>query len=163
MNVTFKWLQEYCEFDLPAQELAHKLTMAGLNVESMRQAGDDWVLELEITSNRPDLLGVIGVAREIAALTDSQLTIPSVDLAESGGSALTRTSRNHRDSLATCCRFAQQLTGNRLTASVALRCPLPSPCCLLLSTEFQHLPPRGHCLECEPEGLLSRAAIATDD
>lgn len=41
---------------------------------------DDWVLELEITPNRPDCMGVIGVAREIAALLGSRLTVPSVAL-----------------------------------------------------------------------------------
>ena len=30
---------------------------------------DDWILEIEITPNRPDCLSVVGVAREIAALT----------------------------------------------------------------------------------------------
>src|SRR6266545_4382219 len=30
---------------------------------------DDWILEIEITPNRPDALSVVGVAREIAALT----------------------------------------------------------------------------------------------
>src|SRR5713101_8355390 len=30
---------------------------------------DDWILEIEITPNRPDALSVVGVAREISALT----------------------------------------------------------------------------------------------
>ena len=35
-----------------------------------KQAGlDDWVLEIEVTPNRPDCLSVAGVAREICALT----------------------------------------------------------------------------------------------
>ena len=41
---------------------------------------DDTVLELEITPNRPDCLSVIGIAREISALTDKKLVIPDYDL-----------------------------------------------------------------------------------
>ncbi len=40
---------------------------------------DDIVLELEITPNRPDCLSVIGIAREISALTGVKLIIPGYD------------------------------------------------------------------------------------
>jgi phenylalanyl-tRNA synthetase beta chain len=40
---------------------------------------DDVVLELEITPNRPDCLSVIGIAREISALTGEELIIPGYD------------------------------------------------------------------------------------
>ncbi len=46
----------------------------------------DVVLDLDITPNRPDCLSVTGVAREIGALTDRQLSLPSADYAESGDS-----------------------------------------------------------------------------
>jgi phenylalanyl-tRNA synthetase beta chain len=41
----------------------------------------DVILELEITPNRPDCMGVVGVAREVAALTGNELRLPPVDLA----------------------------------------------------------------------------------
>lgn len=44
----------------------------------------DTILELEITPNRPDCLSVIGVAREIAALTGQTLRLPSVEAPEEG-------------------------------------------------------------------------------
>jgi phenylalanyl-tRNA synthetase beta chain len=44
---------------------------------------DDHVLEIEITPNRPDCLSVIGVARELAALTGARFTYPVIRLAES--------------------------------------------------------------------------------
>ncbi len=43
---------------------------------------EDYVLDLEITPNRPDLNSVIGVAREIAALTGNPLRIPEVSYEE---------------------------------------------------------------------------------
>ncbi len=46
--------------------------------------GGDTVFDIEVTPNRPDWLSVIGIAREIAALTGQVLRLPSVDLVESG-------------------------------------------------------------------------------
>jgi len=53
--------------------------------EHLGQAESDVVFDLEITPNRPDLNGVIGLAREIAALTGNPLKLPEVDH-ETGGS-----------------------------------------------------------------------------
>ena len=43
---------------------------------------DDWILDIEITPNRPDALSVVGVAREIAALTGAPFRFPKVQVAE---------------------------------------------------------------------------------
>jgi phenylalanyl-tRNA synthetase beta chain len=48
---------------------------------------DDHVLEVEITPNRPDCLSVVGIARELAALTGGRLRPPQIALKESGESA----------------------------------------------------------------------------
>src|SRR5688572_19667650 len=43
----------------------------------------DHVLEIEITPNRPDCLSVLGVARELAALTGAPLRPPAITVKES--------------------------------------------------------------------------------
>jgi phenylalanyl-tRNA synthetase beta chain len=43
MKVSLRWLAEYVDIDLPPKELAHKLTMAGLGVDSIERMGGDWV------------------------------------------------------------------------------------------------------------------------
>ncbi|MDY6835749.1 MAG: phenylalanine--tRNA ligase subunit beta [Chloroflexota bacterium] len=43
----------------------------------------DAVLELSVTPNRPDCLSIIGVAREIAALTEQNITLPRLTYKES--------------------------------------------------------------------------------
>jgi phenylalanyl-tRNA synthetase beta chain len=48
--------------------------------------GADTVLDIEVTPNRPDWLSVIGIAREISALTGNPLKIPEVVVQESGES-----------------------------------------------------------------------------
>ena len=77
MKISFDWLREYVEFDLTPEALADRLTQAGLETERIEAVGDDVVLELETTSNRPDHLGHIGVAREVAWICDSPLRLPT--------------------------------------------------------------------------------------
>jgi phenylalanyl-tRNA synthetase beta chain len=68
MKVSFNWLKEFVEIPTEPRQLKADLTMVGLNVESFVAAGDDWVLEVEITTNRLDCLSHYGVAREVATL-----------------------------------------------------------------------------------------------
>jgi phenylalanyl-tRNA synthetase beta chain len=46
--------------------------------EYLGRSGSDVVYDLEVTPNRPDLNSVIGIAREIAALTGNALRIPEL-------------------------------------------------------------------------------------
>ncbi|MGD9014738.1 MAG: phenylalanine--tRNA ligase subunit beta [Candidatus Omnitrophota bacterium] len=78
MKVTYNWLKDFVEIKIPAKELADKLTMAGLEVTHLETRDGDFVFELEITSNRPDLLSVIGIAREVAAITGKKLKPPQI-------------------------------------------------------------------------------------
>jgi phenylalanyl-tRNA synthetase beta chain len=55
--------------------------------EYLGRSGSDVVYDLEVTPNRPDLNSVIGIAREIAALTGNPLRVPEIKLATSGGKA----------------------------------------------------------------------------
>lgn len=83
MKVSYHWLKQYVDFDLPPGELCERLTGRGLEIEGYEVAADDFVIEIEIKANRPDLLSHIGVAREISALICSPLRIPQVSLRES--------------------------------------------------------------------------------
>ncbi len=47
--------------------------------EYLGRSGSDVIYDLEVTPNRPDLNSVIGIAREIAAVTGNALKIPNVD------------------------------------------------------------------------------------
>ena len=42
MDVPLKWLAEYVDWDLSVEELAHRLSMAGAEVESIKRSGGDW-------------------------------------------------------------------------------------------------------------------------
>jgi phenylalanyl-tRNA synthetase beta chain len=76
MRLSLEWLKDYIELDISAQELAHRLTMAGITVENIEELENDMVLELDLTPNRGDCLGIINIAREVSALTGKPLDIP---------------------------------------------------------------------------------------
>ena len=76
MLVSWKWLEDYVALGMPREELEERLAMTGLNHEGTEIQANDVAIDLEVTSNRPDCLGHIGVAREIAVLWDEELKIP---------------------------------------------------------------------------------------
>ncbi len=78
MNISLNWLTDYVDVTLPAAELGELFTRIGLNCEGITHTDSDIVFDLEVTSNRPDCLGHIGVARELAAATGKTLRRPEV-------------------------------------------------------------------------------------
>ena len=75
MIVSHKWLQDYVKLEMSVDDLTDRLTMTGLNLEGVEQVGDDIAIDLEVTSNRADCLGHIGVAREISVIFDTPLSV----------------------------------------------------------------------------------------
>ena len=73
MDISYNWLKDLVEIDLSPQELAAKLTNVGLAVEAIHETNDDFVFDIDLTSNRPDCLSHLGVSREIGAITGSEL------------------------------------------------------------------------------------------
>ncbi len=76
MIVSRQWLLEYIPLELPVEEWADRLTMSGCNLESIEAAGSDFAVDLEITSNRADCLGHLGIARELSVLLDAPFSRP---------------------------------------------------------------------------------------
>jgi phenylalanyl-tRNA synthetase beta chain len=76
MILSRNWLADYVPLDAPTPAIVERLLMAGLNHESTTAVGADEAIEIEVTSNRPDWLGHVGVARELAVLFDRPLHMP---------------------------------------------------------------------------------------
>jgi phenylalanyl-tRNA synthetase beta chain len=79
MKISVEWLKEYVEISESPAGLKADLSMKGLLVEDIAESGGTPVLDIEITSNRPDCLSHIGIAREIAAIYDRRLKMPPVE------------------------------------------------------------------------------------
>lgn len=71
MNIKIldSWLREYLKTKATPKEIAEKLSLTSVSVERLEKYGkDDFVYDIEITTNRPDLMSVIGLARETACI-----------------------------------------------------------------------------------------------
>jgi len=75
MLISVNWLKELIDIDCTPQELAERLTRAGNAVEGIEKIGDDYVLDLDLTSNRADCLSHLGIAREISAITGKTICL----------------------------------------------------------------------------------------
>ena len=87
MKISVNWLKEFVDIASAPRQLKSDLTMIGLNTESLVPVGDDWVLDVEVTTNRPDCLNHYGVARELATLYRQSLKNLEISVKESGGPA----------------------------------------------------------------------------
>lgn len=76
MRISLEWLREFVDVDVPVETLVQRLHGLGLPVESIEPQGDDTVLDIELTANRPDCMSVIGVAREVALAFGRVLRMP---------------------------------------------------------------------------------------
>ncbi len=82
MSISYNWLRELVDVDLAPRELAEKLTMIGLAVDTVEPAGDDYLFEFDLTSNRPDALSHLGIAREISVITGRPIKYPETAVPE---------------------------------------------------------------------------------
>ncbi|MDD3925704.1 MAG: phenylalanine--tRNA ligase subunit beta [bacterium] len=76
MKAPLMWLSDLVRIDIEPAELADKLTMAGLEVGKVETGEWGAVFDAEITSNRGDCLSMLGLAREISALLDTEIKQP---------------------------------------------------------------------------------------
>jgi phenylalanyl-tRNA synthetase beta chain len=88
MITSRNWLADYVSLPNSTAELTNRLTLSGLNLEEFHDVSaglttPDIAIDLEVTSNRPDCLGHIGIAREISVLFQQPLTIPTAAVTES--------------------------------------------------------------------------------
>ncbi|OGC22765.1 phenylalanine--tRNA ligase subunit beta [candidate division WOR-1 bacterium RIFOXYB2_FULL_42_35] len=79
MRVPIEWLKKLVSFRASAEQLAEMLTMSGLETVVL----EDDVLEIDILPNRADCWSVLGIAREVAAITKSKVKSPKAKVRES--------------------------------------------------------------------------------
>ncbi|MBA4374185.1 MAG: phenylalanine--tRNA ligase subunit beta [Thermodesulfovibrio sp.] len=94
MRVSLNWIKQFAALAAPPQEIADRLTMAGLEIEGIEKVAGDTVIEIEgmgktdhdmifevnVTPNRPDCLSILGIAREVAAAFRLPLKMPRTDV-----------------------------------------------------------------------------------
>ncbi len=108
MIISYDWLRELSGTARAPRDLAERLTMVGLAVDSVHEVGGDYILDFDLTSNRPDCLSHLGIAREVAVIENSQVRLPQVPPPAGGGRARALTSVEILDE-ELCPRYAARI------------------------------------------------------
>lgn len=70
MNIKIldSWLRDYLKTDAKPADIARVLSLTSVGIERIEKWKSDYVYDIEITTNRPDLASVVGIAREASAV-----------------------------------------------------------------------------------------------
>lgn len=117
MRVPYGWLQEVVPVSLPVAEVGQMLTMAGFEVEEIVSVAEESVMDVHINANRGDALSMVGIAREVAALTNLNVNHPVIHLVERGP-AITELARVVVEAPDLCPRYgARVIRGVKIATS----------------------------------------------
>ena len=72
IKIVDSWLREFLDTRASVSEIAKQLSLTSVSVERTEKIGDDHVYDIEITTNRPDLMSVSGIAKEASAVLPEQ-------------------------------------------------------------------------------------------
>ena len=66
MNIKIldSWLRNYLDTPAKAHEIAKEISLTSVSIEKVNKHKMDFIYDIEVTTNRPDLASVIGLARE---------------------------------------------------------------------------------------------------
>lgn len=68
LKILDSWLRDYLDSKVSPQKLGEYLSLCGPSVERVEKYGNDWLYDIEVTTNRIDTASVYGIAREAAAI-----------------------------------------------------------------------------------------------
>ena len=77
MLFTRDWIADYVELGGDASDLAERLTAAGLAIEGIEEADGDVIYDVDVTTNRPDCMNHLGLAREAADYAEVAAETPA--------------------------------------------------------------------------------------
>lgn len=69
MNIKIldSWLREHVKTKATPEKIAEVLSLTSVSVERIEKIDNDFIYDIEVTTNRPDVMSVLGLARETAA------------------------------------------------------------------------------------------------
>ncbi|HET8781130.1 MAG TPA: phenylalanine--tRNA ligase beta subunit-related protein, partial [Pyrinomonadaceae bacterium] len=108
MLIGYEWLRELTDTALSPQELRERLTMVGLAIDAVEEHDSDFVLDVEVPSNRPDCLSHVGIAREVGVIENKKVRLPQIEVSETEGRSGDLTSVEIKDA-DLCPRYAARL------------------------------------------------------
>jgi phenylalanyl-tRNA synthetase beta chain len=85
MLISYNWQRELTGTRLDPQEVRERLTNVGLAVDAVSEREGDYVLDVEVPSNRGDCLSHLGIARELAVIEKSQISNLKSEISRTAG------------------------------------------------------------------------------
>jgi phenylalanyl-tRNA synthetase beta chain len=120
MKVLYACLQEFIDVTDTPEGIASRLALSGTNIASVENGSQGAVIDAEITSNRPDCLGMLGIARELGAIYRRPLKNVAPQPAESAKEKAADAVRVKIDAPELCGRFtARVIRGVKIQPSPA--------------------------------------------
>lgn len=72
IQILDSWLREHLKTKASATKIAEILSLKSASVERVEKVGNDFLYDIEVTTNRVDMMSVIGLAREAAVALNSE-------------------------------------------------------------------------------------------
>jgi phenylalanyl-tRNA synthetase beta chain len=101
MNIKIldSWLKEYVKTKATPQKIGELLSLSSVSVERIESYNNDFTYDIEVTTNRPDLMSVVGLARETAAVLkqngiDAEFLPPKISYPQTTGKNLIEIKNN---------------------------------------------------------------------
>ena len=108
MELSYNWLREYV--DLPSlEETSLGLTRAGFTVELVEERGEDFALDMDITTNRSDAMNHLGMAREAAVIFRTPLREPHPADGQSGLESANEVATVRIEAPEACARYVVRI------------------------------------------------------
>ena len=109
MKVSYNWLKDFVDVTAAPEQLASRLALSGTNVAAIENGPHGAVIDAEVSSNRPDWLGMLGIAREVSAAYKLPLKFHPPKLSESSPTKASDALSVKIDAPELCGRFTARI------------------------------------------------------
>lgn len=113
MKFPLSWLHDYIEPGLNAKEIGSALTLVGLEVDSIENIEStptiDSLFEVALTPNLGHCASLIGIARELSAITGKAICFPRIAFKEDSNEQMSKSVRISLEDKKGCPRYACRL------------------------------------------------------
>jgi phenylalanyl-tRNA synthetase beta chain len=82
MDFSLNWLKRYVKTSMNEDEIAEIITSQGLTVDAVIKKDNDVIFDIDVTTNRPDAMNYLGLARELKASGKAEFIPFSYNLIE---------------------------------------------------------------------------------
>ena len=70
IRIVNSWLRDFLKTKVTPEVIARELSLKSVSVDRVEKINDDYIYDIEITTNRPDLMSVEAIAKEASAVLE---------------------------------------------------------------------------------------------